>query len=228
MSAHTIFFAILGGTLPALFWLWFWLREDTIHPEPRGLIVLVFVAGMFAAPLAVFPQSIALQYFGSGTVVTLAIWALIEELLKYGAAALMAFGKKNLPSPIDAMMYLITAALGFSATENILFLLNPIRQGDILSSIITENIRFVGASLLHVMASALIGAFIALAYYKSRMRKVLYLISGFILAIALHTVFNFFIIQGEGMRIFSVFSALWIAVILLLLIFEKVKRIRPQ
>ena len=96
-----------------------------------------------------------------------------------------------------------------------------------MNSIITGNIRFVGASLLHVMASALIGAFIALAYYKSRTRKILYFLSGLILAVALHTVFNFFIIQGEGTQIFTVFSLLWVAVILLLLVFEKVKRISP-
>ncbi len=64
----------------------------------------------------------------------------------------------------------------------------------------------------------MIGAFIALGYYKSRARKAFYLISGFIFAISLHTVFNFFIIQGEGTEIFTVFSLLWVSVIILLLI----------
>lgn len=227
ISAHTIFLAILGGTLPALFWLWFWLREDTVHPEPRALIMLVFFAGMCAAPLAIMPQGIVMGIFGRGTIITIVLWALIEELLKYGAAALMAFRKTTLVNPIDALMYLITAAVGFSATENILFLLNPLNKGDILNSIITGNIRFVGASLLHITASAIIGCFIALAYYKSPARKTFYLFSGFLFAIALHAIFNFFIILGEGTQIFTVFSLLWVSVILLLLAFEKVKRITP-
>jgi len=228
MSAHAIFLAILGGTLPALFWLWFWLREDTVHPEPRSLILLVFISGMIAAPLAVLPESIVVQWLGRGTLATIIAWALIEEVLKYGAAALMVFRRKNLSSPIDAMMYLITAAIGFSATENILFLLNPLKQGDILNSLITGNIRFVGASLLHITASAVIGAFMAIGFYESRAHKIFHLLSGFGFAIALHAVFNFFIIQGEGSQIFTVFSFLWVSVILLLLAFEKVKRIRPQ
>ena len=227
ISVQTLSLAILGGTLPALFWLWFWLREDTVHPEPRALIVFVFVAGMFAAPLAIFPQGVIMSWFGRGTLATIVLWALVEELLKYGAAAMMAFRKSTLVNPIDAMMYLITAALGFSATENILFLLNPLNKGDILDSIITGNIRFVGASLLHVTASAMLGAFIALAYYKDRAHKWFYLVSGFLFAIALHTLFNYFIMEGEGTQIFTVFSLLWVSVILLLLAFEKVKRITP-
>lgn len=227
ISAHTFFFALLGGILPALFWLWFWLREDTVHPEPRALIVFVFIAGMFSAPLAILPQGAVIEAFGKGTVTTLILWSLIEEILKYAAAAIMVFRKSNLTNPIDAMMYLITAAIGFSATENILFLLSPITKGDVIGSVITGNIRFVGASLLHITASAVIGAMIALAYYKNRGRKTAYLIIGFILAIALHTLFNFFIIQGEGSQIFTVFSLLWVSVIILLLIFEKVKRISP-
>ena len=38
--------AFAGGILPALIWLWFWLREDREAPEPRGLIALSFAAGM--------------------------------------------------------------------------------------------------------------------------------------------------------------------------------------
>ena len=36
--------AFLAGLIPALFWLWFWLREDKAHPEPRALIATSFIA----------------------------------------------------------------------------------------------------------------------------------------------------------------------------------------
>ena len=39
-------YAAIGGMLPALFWLWFWLQEDKLHPEPRSRIMLAFLGGM--------------------------------------------------------------------------------------------------------------------------------------------------------------------------------------
>ena len=51
LSFQTILFALLGGVLPALLWLWFWLKEDKKRPEPRGLILLAFIAGMLTVPV---------------------------------------------------------------------------------------------------------------------------------------------------------------------------------
>ena len=45
--------AAAGGILPALAWLWFWLREDSDHPEPRRLIALAFLAGMVAVAVVI-------------------------------------------------------------------------------------------------------------------------------------------------------------------------------
>ena len=30
-------FALIGGFVPALVWLWFWLKEDKQKPEPKGV-----------------------------------------------------------------------------------------------------------------------------------------------------------------------------------------------
>src|SRR3989339_737850 len=45
-SINPFLIAFAGGVLPALVWLWFWLKQDRENPEPRGLITLSFVAGM--------------------------------------------------------------------------------------------------------------------------------------------------------------------------------------
>ncbi len=227
ISGTTLLFALLGGLLPALFWLWFWLREDTIHPEPRSLIVSAFVLGMAVAPLAIIPQKFIVGYFGAGTIATLVLWALVEEIFKFGAAWIATFHRKAFQVPIDPMMYLITAALGFSATENVLFLLTPLANGSIAEAFTTGGLRFIGASLVHVCSSALIGLFIALAFYGSKERRRFYRLAGIFFAVTLHTLFNFFILQGQGNQTFAVFSLLWLAVVSLLLVFEKVKTISP-
>ena len=45
--------AAASGTLPALFWLWFWLREDKIHPEPKKAIFKAFFFGALAVPFSI-------------------------------------------------------------------------------------------------------------------------------------------------------------------------------
>lgn len=223
ISSQTLFFALLGGILPALLWLWFWLKEDR-HPEPRGLIFLTFVVGMILVPLVIPPQKFAISYL-SGTFLIIA-WATIEELFKYFGAYFTVLKRRAMNEPIDAMIYMITIALGFSALENTLFLLNPLSDGSIVEGILTGNLRFFGATLLHVLASATIGAAIALSFYKSPRVKRHFLWFGIILAITLHALFNLFIINSSGDKILFIFLGVWLGILVLILFFEKIKRIR--
>ena len=55
--------AFLAGLIPALFWLWFWLREDKARPEPRILIATAFIAGILIVPLVLPLQQFAMQRF---------------------------------------------------------------------------------------------------------------------------------------------------------------------
>jgi len=223
--------AFLGGILPALLWLWFWLREDAKNPEPRKLLIAAFIGGMLAVPPALFLEGLARDMLESGFFLLL-VWAAIEEVLKYLGAHFVVFRdvcldkSRCVDEPIDPAIYLITAALGFAALENTLFLLAPVGQGNIAVSLITGNLRFVGAMVLHVVASGSLGLAMGLSFYKSRFAKRLFFAFGLCTAIALHTLFNVSIILTEGNNIFIVFGALWIAVLAALAVFEKVKRMK--
>lgn len=225
ISPQTLFFALIGGILPALFWLWFWLHEDKKKPEPRGYIIATFFAGMVVVGLALPIQRYIREVFGSQTAVMLLLWAAAEEFLKFGAAWFVSLRKKVMNEPIDGIVYLITAALGFSALENTLFLLDPL-SSNIAQGILTGNMRFIGATLLHTLSSGIIGAAIAFSYYRPVIKREIYMLGGLILGTVLHTVFNFFIIQ-RNTEIFLIFSAVWISVIGLILLFERAKRIHP-
>jgi protease PrsW len=214
--------AFLGGFLPALLWLIFWQLEDRCDPEPKWRIILCFLAGMVAVPLVLPLQYWAQGHF-TGTLM-LFIWATGEELLKFAAAWLVALRGKVVDEPIDAIVYMVTAALGFAALENTLFLLGPLQGGDTLASLITGNVRFIGATLLHTLASATVGIAIAASFYKSKAGQRWYAFSGVILAILLHTVFNVLILKEGGTMTFPVFLLVWVGVIAVLLFFERLKR----
>lgn len=213
--------AFLSGLIPALFWLWFWLREDKARPEPRILIITSFIAGILIVPLVLPLQQFAMSRFTGDNLVF--VWVIIEEVLKYSAALVVVLWNKAVDEPIDAIIYMITIALGFSAFENALFIFNPLVTGDYLNSFLTGNFRFLGATLLHVLASGTVGAAMALSYYKRDSIKVLSATLGLFIAIILHALFNFSIMNASGETVLGVFMFVWMGVIVLFLLFEKVK-----
>ena len=213
--------AFLGGLIPALFWLWFMLREDREKPEPYMLIFLAFVAGMMVVPLALPLQRLALDFYHGDNLIF--VWVIIEEVLKYAAALIVIMWHKAVDEPIDLIIYMITIALGFAALENALFIFNPLVAGDYVDSLLTGNFRFLGATLLHVLASGTVGAFLAFAFYRSNFIKLISGTFGLFIAIVLHALFNFFIMDASGETILGVFLFVWMGIIVLFLIFEKVK-----
>lgn len=221
MESTQFAIAFVGGLVPALFWLWFWLREDKERPEPYLLIALAFIGGMMVVPVALPLQRFALDNFHGDNLIF--IWVIIEESLKYTAALLMVLWQKAVDEPIDVIIYMVAVALGFAALENALFIFNPLTEGDITNSALTGFFRFLGATLLHVLASGTVGAFMAMAYYKSSRLKLAFGVLGLFIAVVLHALFNFFIMDASGETILGVFLFVWMGIIVLFLIFEKVK-----
>ncbi|MBX4199162.1 PrsW family intramembrane metalloprotease [Candidatus Parcubacteria bacterium] len=228
-STSTVVYSLLGGIIPALVWLAFWLREDSKRPEPKGRLIETFLAGMLAVILVLpFQKFVAGKFPGFG-IVTFGLWALLEEGFKYLAAHFTALTSIDDDEPVDTLIYMITAALGFVALENTLFIWNPLLSQDIIGAVSTGSMRFIGASLLHVVASGVMGLSLAASFYKSRPKKMLYGLVGITLAIAIHTTFNLFILHTRGSESLGVFATVWIAAALLLFLFEKVKAIaRPR
>lgn len=163
--------------------------------------------------------------FQNHTFVSLTLWAFLEESAKFAACYFIALRSRYNDEPIDAVIYMITVALGFAALENTFYLITPLANGDALGTVLTSNIRFIGTSLLHTLASAIIGIAIAFSFYKSAYKKEKYLIFGFLAAGVLHTLFNFFILDDSGIETFIVFSSVWLLIILVIILLEKIKTI---
>lgn len=232
MFSPVLLVAFLCGILPALVWLAFWLFEDKKHPEPKRYIFFAFIAGMSVVMPIVLPleklvevQAVLAGYPQEGLLV-LMFWALIEETFKFVAAYVAALHWRVFDEPLDAVVYMITAALGFAAFENAMFLAGPLSHGQITQTIITGDLRFVGATLLHTLSSATVGLALAYTFYRKPAIRRKAAVVGVILATALHTIFNFFILAKGGSATFLVFLVLWLCIVALLLFIERIKR--PQ
>lgn len=169
---------IILGILPSFIWLLFFLRHD-VHPEPKSMILKVFFAGAVIAPIAAlagtgFQELLLDLNFSSSSTVFFLIYiflgvGVIEEVLKYSVVRLLVLSHHEFDEPVDAMLYMIISGLGFAALENILIFLSQTilgrNFGDTLSLLIY---RFLTATFLHALCSALIGYFLALSICETR------------------------------------------------------------
>ena len=230
VTLDTILLALIGGVLPALLWLRFWLREDGDHPEPKAMITLSFLGGMVAVGLAYPLQKFVVSFIPieENTFLLLFLWAAIEEVAKLLMFFLIAYRSADFDEPMDALIYLITVALGFSALENTLFLIDPISAGHGIMAVILGNYRFIGASLLHVICNATIGVFLGMAFFQNMRERRHAIWAGLGIAILLHTAFNFSIMKSNGDSLYLVFGALWLSAIALLFLCEIVKRVHSE
>lgn len=222
-NPNTILYAILGGVAPALLWLWFWMyQEDRDEPEPFGLVVISFILGGIIVLVAMWMEKFSLNFISDNTT-QIIVWAAMEEILKLIGVSFIIFGNNIVRKPIDYPMYFIATALGFAAFENVLYLIKPLSTSGSIVGMLTGNLRFLGSTLLHAIASSMIGSALGLSFYLKQNRGTYFLI-GITAAIVLHSVFNFFIMKGSGENFLSVFGFLWVVAIINILIFEKLKR----
>jgi RsiW-degrading membrane proteinase PrsW (M82 family) len=225
------FFALIGGLIPSLIWLWFWLHEESKHKEPRKVIFITFLLGMLGAFVALFIQYLFNRYFNSHIIdienyktINL-IFVIIEEFVKFICAYVIFFRTKLFDEPIDAFIYLMTAAIGFAAMENSLHLIRPLIEGQTFELIVSTHIRFIGANILHVASSGLLALFIGYSFCKKPWIREMYIWFGLITATLAHWLFNLFLLTSVNSVVF-VFLATWAVIIFIILSLENVKRIK--
>jgi RsiW-degrading membrane proteinase PrsW (M82 family) len=222
ITLSTLGYAFIGGLLPSLIWLYFLLKEDAKHPEPKPLIAFTFIAGMIAVPFAIPLEHFAKTYFND-TFSVLTSWALIEEMLKYAMAATFILWRYAVDEAPDYVIYMMTVALGFAAAENMLFLVTPLSTGTAASSFFTGDVRFLGSTLLHVIASASIGFALAFSKNWHPAGRIGAAALGLILAVALHTAFNMLIITAGASSALAAFFLVWTVAVILFAAFEVLK-----
>jgi len=195
---------VIFGVLPSIIWLLFYLRRD-VHPESNKMVLKIFFFGALVAIPAIFLEIGFFKISGELNLPPHSLFilntfigvALVEEFLKYLVVQNQVLKCREFDEPIDAMLYMIISALGFAALENIL-ILSQLGPGFLLGRTLEISVfRFLGATVLHALASGTIGYFLSLSFYKKRGRTI-FVALGLIIATALHGFYNYYIMKGEG------------------------------
>lgn len=209
------------GFAPSLIWLFYYLRKDP-HPEPKRLILQVFLLGMAITPIAIVLELTASNIIRN-SIILLFSTAFIEEYLKFWVVKKRMLKDSEMDEPTDAMIYLIIAGLGFAALENIFYLQKIFSENNSSFDAVFQLafLRFITAVFLHALASGSVGYFWALSLLsQSKIKSAFIIFSGLIFATLFHSFYNYLIYSQQFQ--FLPFL-LWILAIFVAIAFKKLR-----
>ncbi len=187
----SVIFAVAFSLLVAFLWLRWFRKKDKYEKEPERFIYLAFFAGALATVPSVLLESLLrLRDQGStiipGNLFLSFLWVgIVEEFFKYLAVRLTVYRSKQFNEVMDGMIYMVSAALGFAATENVGYMLGFGYSVGFLRAILSY--------LAHISFSAILGFYMGKAKVEGRKNFVLV---GFIFAVPLHWLYNSFLVLG--------------------------------
>ncbi len=190
-------FSLFFSVIPILFYLYILWWLDKYEREPIKLVLIHFLWGMIGAIFlsglfsTIFYRFILLKLLDpelSELFATIISAPLIEEAFK-GIILIFTFRKINFDNLTDGIVYGGSIGLGFGMTENFLyFFFGTNSFSDLIYLAILRNLFSVST---HFLASATFGAFIAISKFRPIKSKITYILSGYIVSVGIHAIWNF-------------------------------------
>jgi RsiW-degrading membrane proteinase PrsW (M82 family) len=222
----SVIFTVAFSILVALFWLKRFRKLDKYEKEPERLVYLVFFAGALATAPSVILE-FPLHLTANSKPLPLKdlsltfLWvAIVEEFFKYLAVRLTVYRSNEFNEVMDGMIYMISAALGFAATENVGYMIGL--------GFFVGALRAILSYLGHVSFSAILGYYLGKAKIEGRKN---WLWIGFIWAISLHWFYDTFFVVGtvrsSGGFILLGFLVWLFGLILTFILIKKAQAVSP-
>ena len=150
-----------------------------------GAIVLALLGSLFFTLIAsiFIKDSIQLSRFGAVVVAPI-----VEEITK-GLFLMITISNKKFDNITDGIVYGGAIGLGFGMTENFLYF---VTYGESVANwIMLVIVRSLFSAVMHCVSTATLGAFLGLAKFKSSAKKILYTFIGLMIAMMIHSIWNF-------------------------------------
>jgi RsiW-degrading membrane proteinase PrsW (M82 family) len=174
---------------PAVFWLWYFYRRDRYEPEPKILILKVFLYGMLVTiPAAVIEGILPISSLALAVVAA----PVIEELAKYFAVKQTVYNSAEFDEPVDGIVYAASAALGFATLENIVYITTVYLTSPLEDVLIVFALRALLSIPGHALFSSMWGYALGRAKFDPA-RGPGFIVTGLTVAMVLHGTFNFFL-----------------------------------
>lgn len=167
---------LAASIIPPLYLLWKVYESDRIEKEPPKLLAVIFVLGMISTFFAgilevigsnilgsVLPEQMLSSPFGLRIFNFLFYFIVVggaEELVKFCAMRIPSWRSPAFNYVFDGVVYGATAALGFAALENIMYVLD--------SGLVTAGVRAWTAIPLHCITGIFMGHYYGIAKAAER------------------------------------------------------------
>jgi RsiW-degrading membrane proteinase PrsW (M82 family) len=123
---------IILAFIPTIVWLGFFYRRDRLEPEPKGLVLQLFLlGGLLAAGIGI---PLVEKVFDVQSWLTRSTWTHLlgailvigftQEFLKYAAVRYSVFQSSEFDECVDGIIYATAAGLGYATVLNINFVVN--------------------------------------------------------------------------------------------------------
>jgi RsiW-degrading membrane proteinase PrsW (M82 family) len=187
------YFAVsLAAFIPGIAWLYYFYRCDRYEPEPVKLVIRTFIVGMLVA-LAMGTAYSGLDYPWGPYMWAAVIFApLVEEPAKFLVVRWTVFNNRQFNEPFDGIIYAVSAALGFAAVENIMYVAGGWFDVNPVAGLYTLLSRTVLSVPGHALFSAWWGAALGWSKGKKPLSQVLMVGGGLLASMVFHAAFNWF------------------------------------
>jgi RsiW-degrading membrane proteinase PrsW (M82 family) len=219
-----IFVPVLS-LLPCVLWLWYFSRRTRYKRPAVRVLALTFLLGALATLpalfLNLFGQSLFLNIFGrtswSHLLVLIFVVGPVEEAIKLLVVYFYAYHQQEFDEALDGVTFSATAALGFAAIENVVYL----AQNDPMLVLLRGPLSNPG----HALFSAVWGLSLSRAKTRPNLfsKRFPIILEGWIYASLLHSLFDILLVAAS--RVSIIFFGLLVA-LMIVLFFQVRSRIR--
>lgn len=186
------FLVPLAAFLPGTAWLVYFYRCDRYEPEPVKLVVRTFIVGMLVA-LALATVYSGLDYpWGPYMWAAVLFAPLVEEPAKFLAVRWTVYNSRQFNEPFDGIIYAVSAALGFAAVENIMYVAGGWFDVNPMAGMLTLLSRTVLSVPGHALFSAWWGAALGFSKGRNVITQILMVGGGLMASMVFHGAFNWF------------------------------------
>jgi RsiW-degrading membrane proteinase PrsW (M82 family) len=196
-----IFASLIAAVLPMFIYLLLIWYFDLYDREPFKIVLQNYFWGAFGAVIfavlggllltqvldGITENKAEIEYLG-----TIAIAPLVEESTK-GIFLFLTVSRTKFDNITDGIVYGGAIGLGFGMTENFLYFITY--SENISGLIYLVVIRTFFSAVMHCIATGTFGAFLGFAKFKRPSVKIPLIISGLLLAILIHFIWNYSIIS---------------------------------
>lgn len=232
----------LALVLPVVLFYFVVLKAaDRYEPEPLWLLVMMFLWGAVVATLTAIIGNVAGETFLSAALSAKSgdpfleastasfIAPVVEESTKGSGLLVLwlisALWLKELDGPLDGVIYGGIIGLGFTLTEDVLYMLRAGSQSGMTGVGMTFFLRTILSGLGHAAFTAATGLGVGIAVTcRNPLAKVFFAVAGWMVAVSLHALHNllctFLLADGVGfvlkLLVFWTFDFLYFVLVMVL------------